>query len=535
MKFALFALTIGLAAPLAAASPSRPNILVILADDMGYSDLGCFGSEIPTPNLDSLAAQGIRLTNLHNNARCCPSRASLVTGLYSHRTGMGYMTGVQSDFPGYGGVMVHPHSSIARVAASAGYFTGISGKWHLEPGDPKKEGFERADTVTPSGTSYFYPFDRSGSKRAGAKPTAAEARISSATYVTDWYADGVLNYLRDTAADKRPFLIYWTPTAPHYPLQCKQSDLDTMRGKYDAGPKAIAEARYQKLLANGLVDKGWPFAIPKVVAEPDTTWRTDVRTDADAWPPPPGTKFYNSKNEAMGCARGAASFEELMEIYAAQVSSLDQQVGRVIAALKADGRLEDTLIVFCSDNGASNENQSTGQAWAQVSNTPFPRYKRYTDGGGVRTSGILHWPARIPAAQRGTINRSYAHLIDIMPTVLEVTGATYPTADGGGRPLPPLPGRSLLPLMAGEPRKLTQPLCFEHDGNLAVVDEHWKLIGRNGAAWRLYNMETDPLETKDVAAAHPEIVQELRDVWQRWADENLARPAGLDAKGRDRL
>ena len=491
---------------------TRPNIILMMVDDMGYSDLGCFGGEIATPNLDAIAASAVRVTNCHNTARCCPSRAAILTGLHPQQVGMGYMTGGPKgpNQPGYAGSLAKPHVTIANVMAGAGYFTGISGKWHLNPG-PENEGFQRFDFHEPAGSRSFFPV----------KPEKGPMRETFG-YITDWFGDGVCRYIDDTPRNT-PFFIYWTPTAPHYPLHAKVADIRKYKGKYDAGPQAVADARYRRQVEMGIVDAAWPYATPDEVANPDTAYRTDVRTDADSYPPPPGTKLANSKSARLQSSRQARSFQEMMEIYAAMVDAMDQNVGKVVAKLKQADQYENTLFVFCSDNGTSDEKQAAGKSWGQVSNTPFRKWKKSVYGGGNRTPLIVSWPARIAAPAKGSVNRTYGHLIDFMPTVLDSAGAKYPDMDARGRDLPPMEGRSLLPVLDGRRVPMTRPLCVEHRGNLAVITEQWKIVSDGREPWRLYNMRTDPLERNDLAAENPDLVMSMARQWQEWADRVDAR------------
>lgn len=500
----------------------RPNVIVMMVDDMGYSDIGCFGGEIPTPHLDALAKDGVRVTNFHNTARCCPSRASILTGMHPQQAGMGYMDKGVPGLPGYAGALSKPHVTIASVLQSAGYATAISGKWHLNPGDPTQEGFDRREFYERRGSRSFFP----------EKPEKGPMNESFA-YLTDWFGDGVCKYI-DDAAGTKPFFIYWTPTAPHYPLHAKTSDIRRHKGRYDAGPKAIADARYKRQVEMGIVDASWPYEPPEEIVNPDLAYRTDVRTDEDAYPPGPEVKLANAKSKQLQSSRRAGSFEEMMEVYAAMVDCMDQNVGKVVAKLKATGQYENTLFIFCSDNGTSDESQAAGKSWGQVSNTPFRRWKKSTYGGGNRTPLILSWPAKVAPEARGSINRTYGHLIDVLPTVLAATGAVAPAQDAKGRPMPTLDGRSLLPALDGRRVPMPQPLCVEHRGNLAVITEDWKIVsetaGRGGhEPWRLYDMRADPLERHDLAAQHPDIVKTMAQQWQQWADRVDARANSNDA------
>lgn len=507
-------------APVRRIEGRRPNIIVMMVDDMGYSDLGCFGSEIATPHLDALAADGVRVTNFHNTARCCPSRASILTGQHPQQVGVGYMDKGVPGLPGYAGALSRPHVTLAQLLGGAGYVTAISGKWHLHP-TPAEAGFARSEFHEPGGSRSFFPL----------QPATGPATENFA-YITDWFGDGVCAYLDDFAG-KEPFFIYWTPTAPHYPLHAKEADIRRYQGRYAAGPEDIANARYRRLVELGIVDPAWPYETPPEVAAPDTNYRTDVRSDADSYPPAEGVKLVNRKSVQLQSARPAQSFEEMMEIYAAMVDCMDQNVGKVVARLKATGQYEDTLFIFCSDNGTSDEPQAAGKAWGQVSNTPFRRWKKSTYGGGNRTPLIISWPAKIGPEARGSINHSYGHLIDVLPTVAAAVGVTLPATDAAGRALPRLDGRSLLPVLQGQQVPLEQPLCVEHRGHLAVITEEWKIVSEATRKWihepwRLYHLRSDPLERRDLAATHPDLVLQMARQWQEWAERVDARANSHD-------
>lgn len=498
----------------------RPNVIVMMVDDMGYSDLGCFGSEIATPNLDAIAKGGVRVTNFHNSARCCPSRASILTGMHPQQVGMGYMDKGVPGLPGYAGALSKPHVTIAEMLGRADYATAISGKWHLDP-TPRDEGFDRWEYHEPRGARSFFP----------EKPEKGPVK-ETFTYITDWFGDGVCKYIDDFAG-KKPFFIYWTPTAPHYPLHAKMADIRKYQGKYAAGPEAIAAARYRRQVEMGIVDANWPYLTPEEVAKPNKDYRTDVRTDADAYPPGPDVKLANKKSVQLQSSRQAASFEEMMEIYAAMVDCMDQNVGKVVAKLKETGQYDNTLIIFCSDNGASPEPQAAGKTWGQVSDTPFRKWKMSTYGGGNRTPLIVSWPAKIAPNARGSVNRTYGHLIDVLPTVAAATGAALPEKDAKGRPLPKLDGKDLLPVLQGKRVPMPQPLCMEHKGNLAVITEEWKIVSESTGKgshepWRLYDLKADPLERNDLAGKHPDIVKKMARQWQEWADRVDARANSND-------
>jgi arylsulfatase len=355
----------------------------------------------------------------------------------------------------------------------------------------------------------------------------------------------MVKFIEASARDGKPFFAYWAPNAPHWPLDAKTADIEKYRSVYDAGPKAIAEARVAKMRQLGILEKDMPWKPPLVIdqlneldavvkhspayhairaqhkARPqDLTYRARVMTEVEF--------------ETDGKPRRATSFEESMMVFAAQVDSMDQNIGKVMAKLRELGLYEKTLILFCCDNGASNESHwgtpySTGNMWAQVSNTPFRRYKKSSFDGGVGTPLIIHWPERIAASAKGSINRTVGHLIDIMPTVLDAAGATYPKEDLQRRDVPATEGRSLLPALDGKQVPLAHPVFIEHDGNCALITEEWKLVaddGRGEGPWSLYNMKTDRCELTDVAAQHPEVVKNLDGQWRAIANRIGARRTG---------
>jgi arylsulfatase len=510
----LFPLAGSLALP--AATPAQPNIVVILVDDMGFSDIGCYGSEIPTPNLDRLAAGGLRFTQFYNTGRCCPTRASLLTGVYPHQTGVGHMVADDgAAFPGYRGRLNDNCVTMAEVLKPAGYFTAMSGKWHVgqEQGVvPWKRGFDRSLNAPAGG---FY---QAGSPRAklflnGEAIANDDARLPQNWYSTDLWTDFGLKFIDEARAAKKPFFLYLAHNAPHFPLQAPAEDIAKFRGRYKAGWDKLRAERYARQTAMGLIDAAWA-----------NSPRADAIKAWDALPPADQDRF-----------------DHLMAVYAACVYHMDLAVGRLVDGLRARGELDNTLIVFMSDNGGNAESGVNGrtegdptaatsawycgESWANLQNTPFRRYKHYNHEGGIATPLIVHWPAGIAA--RGEWRTQPGHLIDIMATVVDVGGAKYPTEFNGHAVLP-TEGRSLVPAFANQPI-VRDALFWEHEGNAAVRVGDWKLVrfGRKGA-WELYDLKTDRTELHDLAAAQPARAAELAAKWEAWAVRAHAKPHPAD-------
>jgi arylsulfatase A-like enzyme len=521
---------------------SRPNIIVILSDDMGYSDLGCYGSEIHTPNLDRLAANGLRFTQFYNTARCCPTRASLLTGLYPHQAGVGHMTDDKGQ-EGYQGELNRHCVTIAEVLKPAGYRTYAVGKWHvarnMAPDGPKydwplQRGFDRYYGTIQGAGSYWDPSALVRDNRMITAVTDPEYH-PELFYYTDAISDQasrfVTEHRRDHAAE--PFFMYVAFTAAHWPLHAKEQDIAKYHGRYDAGYAPIRKARYEKQKQLGLIAPQW-----------------ELSEQAGNW-----AAVTNKEWEA-----------RCMEVYAAQIDCLDQGVGRLVASLEQTRQLENTLILFLQDNGGcaeaigrsghtaraaqptlpslapdflqkgSQPKQtrdgwpvlggtavlpgprdtfiSYGKAWANVSDTPFREYKHWVHEGGIATPLIVHWPQRIKTP--GALRVQPGHLIDIMATCIELGGATYP-ASFHGEAITPFEGRSLVPAFDNQP--IQRPALFwEHEGNRAVRSGKWKLVAKGPAGkWELYDLETDRTELHDLAAQQPERVQELTAQWEAYA------------------
>lgn len=501
----------------ATAASEKPNIIVILADDMGFSDIGCYGGEISTPNLDRLAANGLRFTQFYNAGRCCPTRASLLTGLYPHQAGIGHMTENQS-LPGYEGRLNEHCVTLAEVLKTAGYFTAMSGKWHVGQNQgvtPWDRGFDRSLNSV-AGGFYFSDAPKAKLYLNGALATNGCDGVPGSWYSTDLWTDFGIKFIDEARAEKKPFFLYLPHNAPHFPLQAPEADIARWRGKYKAGWDILRTQRYARQIELGIIDPSWPLA-PK---QPDVqNWDSLTPGEQDR-------------------------FDHIMAIYAAVVEHMDMDIGRLIDALRQRGELDNTLIFFLSDNGGNAESgpdgkligknpgnsQSTvfeGESWATLSNTPFRLYKHYNHEGGISTPLIAHWPARIKS---GGLCGQPGHLIDIMATCIDVSGAAYPSTVNGSEILPP-EGKSLVP--AFDNRIIERSaLYWEHEGNAAIRTGNWKLVrkGRNGA-WELYNMKADRTEQNDLSATEPERTQQLIRQWNEWAKRAHVLPAPVEKKG----
>ena len=513
-------LSLLLSANTLAAAP-RPNIVVILVDDMGFSDIGCYGGEIRTPNLDKLAGGGVRFTQFHNTARCCPTRAALLTGLYPHQAGVGHMTEERvgpdgSALPGYSGRLNDRCVTIAEVLRSAGYFTAMTGKWHVGQNHgvtPWGRGFDR-NLTSAAGGFYFAESPRAEIFYNGKNVGTTNAPLTSHWYSTDLWTEYGLKFIDEARAAHKPFFLYVAHNAPHFPLQAPPEDIARWRGKYRVGWDKLREARYQRQLAMGLIDKSWPLS-PRLDAVP--AWDSLTPAEQDR-------------------------YDHIMAIYAAVVEHMDKAVGALVEGLRERGELDNTLILFMSDNGGNAESgvpgrlegqhpgdaQSTvfvGQCWATLNNTPFVRYKHYTDEGGIATPLIAHWPRGIPAARRGLLEPQPGHIVDILPSCLDVAGATYPE-QFNGKPITPPEGVSLRPAFEGRPLGRKRPIFWEHEGNRAVLDGKWKLVALSAKPWRLYDTGADRTEQNDLAVAQPERVNTLAAEWEAYAARANVLPLG---------
>lgn len=517
----------------------KPNIVLILADDMGYSDIGCYGGEIDTPNLDRLAAKGLRYTQFYNTARCCPTRASLLTGMNPHQVGIGHMAHFDDDMDGYRGDLSKQCVTIGEVLKTEDYRTYISGKWHVckqlrkEDGDcsswPRARGFDRFYGITGGAISYYDP------------PTLThddetiEIPKDSDYYFTDDISDKACEFVTEHCADNsdQPFFLYMPYTAPHWPLHARPEDIEKYKGRFSEGWDKLREQRLDRMIDSGIV-------------QPDTKL-TKRDSTQPAWEDSVHKEWQ----------------ERRMEVYAAQVDSMDQGIGRILDSIEGAGELDNTLIFFLSDNGGCAEElfdtfypyekpagvglakpltcrpntrdgrvmkhgndpsvvpgdettfQSYGVAWANLSNAPFREYKHFVHEGGIATPLIVHWPDGI--SDQGKLRHQTGQLMDLMATIVDVSGAKWP-ADREGLPIPPPEGSSLKDTFSSHEMD-RPPLAWEHEGNCAFREGQWKLVKRwDRDAWELYDMEVDRCELNDLANDFPDLRMALIEKYQAWAD-----------------
>ena len=544
---AVFALGIGLSSADAAETGRRPNIVVILLDDLGFSDLGCYGGEIRTPNIDRLAAEGVRFTRFYNAARCCPTRASLLTGLYAHQVGL--------DLNGR--TLTHDGATIAELLRSHGYQTAMAGKWHLSETAPLKgnpsgpEHFawlnHRADRDRPFARLDTYPVARGFDRHFGpiwgvvdyfdpfslVEGTQSVPEVPEDFYLTDAITAKSVDYIRAMATADQPFFLYVAHCAPHWPLHARPEDIARYRNTYRDGWHAMRRDRYRRQIERGLIDpKRYPL---------------------------PALMGHGPDWDALG-PEDRAHESALMAVHAAMVDRVDQGVGAMIESLRTTGQLENTAIFLLADNGASPERyrdpgfdrasttregrpiqyrgrfdpgpETTwgyiGSRWANAANTPFRYWKAESFEGGCHTPMIIRWPAG-PIPRPGSTTDRIGHVIDLMPTCLELAGAAYPKTFEGHR-IRPVEGQSLVAILRGQETIQPRPLFFEHEGGRAVIASGWKLVARRGGPWELYHLDQDATETRDLAGAQPERVREMEDLWQSWARRvGARRPA--DSRG----
>lgn len=496
---------------------AKPNILFILADDLGYSDLGCYGGEIATPQLDALAKNGLRFTQFYNTARCWPTRGALLTGYYAQQIRRDALP----EVPG-GGQARRPAWAplLPDLLRPAGYRSYHSGKWHID-GDVLAGGFDRSFHTRNDG-NYF----TARGNFLDDKPVTPAAEESN-YYVTTATADHAIECLKDHAkhhAD-RPFFQYLAFIAPHFPLHALPEDIAKYRDKYLAGWEAMREARFRRQREMGLVNTtlsalerevGPPYAFPEAMAKlgPGEVNR-----------PLPWSELTEEQRRFQATK---------MAIHAAMIDRMDREIGRVIAQLKAMGAFENTLILFASDNGASAEIMvrhgghdpqaapgsaasylCLGPGFSSACNTPFRRHKTWVHEGGISTPLIVHWPRGIPA--KNELRHTPAHVIDFVPTVLELVGLQKPT-EWKGEPIPPAPGKSLVSAFAKDTAISRDSMWWLHEGHRAIRVGDWKLVAAKGDPWELYDLKTDRAEQRNLAAQMPEQVRELERTWQQQTD-----------------
>ena len=496
-----------------AVAADRPNIVLIMADDMGFSDLGCYGSEIQTPNLDRLAAGGLRFTQFYNTARCCPTRASLLTGLYPHQAGIGHMVG-DYGLPAYQGYLNDRCVTIAEVLRPAGYRTYMTGKWHVgekRPHWPVDRGFDRYFGLI-SGASNYWRLEEGRVMARDGEPYVPQG---DDFYMTDAFTDAAVSFITEHGRSDKPFFLYVPYTSPHWPLHAWPEDIARYRGKYMDGWDALRERRHRRMIEMGIVDARWAL--------------TPRDEKAPAW----------------AGAEDKEARDLKMAVYAAQIDRMDRGIGRIIEAVRTLGAESNTLVMFLADNGGCAEevgrgakavppgpkesHLSYGLPWANASNTPFRLYKHWVHEGGIATPLIVYWPAVV--TKGGEITHQVGHLVDLMATCLDVAGAEYPKSYQG-RPITPLEGLSLRPVFEGKPREEHEGLYWEHEGNRAVHQGKWKLVSRWPDKWELYDMAADRTELTDLAAREPEKVESLAGMYDRWAERVGALP--WDKVTRDR-
>ena len=532
-----------------AAAP-RPNIILIMCDDVGYSDMGCYGSEINTPNIDALAQGGVRFTQFYNTARCCPTRAALMTGLYSHQAGIGHMTDDHSEKVGsaYTGELSKNAVTIAEALKTAGYSTYMTGKWHVtkvtNPKDaankhnwPIQRGFDRFYGTIHGAGSFFDPNTLTRDNTFISHFDDAEYQPKE-FYYTDAINDHAARFVTEHAksSPEKPFFMYMAHTAAHWPMHAKEADIAQYKGKYDAGYDAIRAARVEKMKRLGLLDERWK------VSPQAGDWS---KVDDKAWE------------------------SRCMEVFAAMLDCMDQGIGRLVETLKKNGQYENTLILFLQDNGGCAEGMGRGpngkpradapslavlakdylqpdmipkqtrdgypmrqgkgvmpggadtyigygEAWANVSNTPFREYKHWEHEGGISTPLIAHWPQGIAESRNGKLEAQPSHLIDIMATCVDLGGGAYPK-ELNGNAIQPMEGVSLKPAFQGEPLNRPQPIFWEHEGNRAIRIGDWKLVSKHRGGWELYDMTTDRTEMNNLAATQLDRVKDMSAQWDAWA------------------
>lgn len=540
---------------------AQPNIILIMSDDMGFSDLGCYGGEIQTPNLNKLAERGVRLSHFYNTGRCCPTRASLLTGLYPHQAGIGHMM-EDRGFDGYRGDLNNRCVTIAEALKPAGYRAYAVGKWHVtkhaNPEGPKfnwplHRGFDRFyGTITGAGS--FYDPGTLTRDDTMISPFADEEYKPGRYYYTDAITDHAIRFITEHVRDQKdkPFFLYMAYTAAHWPMHALEEDVAKYRGKYDAGYESTRQARFLRMKQMGLIPEN-----------------AEMSPTVGDW--------SNVKDKAWEA--------RCMEVFAAMIDRMDQGIGRVVGTLEKTKLLENTLIFFLQDNGGCQEtigrqpklpdaNNTThpaialdairtdiipkqtrdgkavrqgqgimpggpndyiayGEAWANVSNTPHREYKHYVHEGGISTPLIACWPAGIPASQNGKIERQCGHLIDIMATCVDVAGAKYP-AELKGSAIQAMEGVSLIPAFQGKDNGV-RSIFWEHEGNRAFRFGPWKIVAKENKPWELYNIDTDRAEQHDLSATEPDRMNEMIARWNTWAARASVLPLGAwkgPAKGK---
>ncbi|MBC8351056.1 MAG: arylsulfatase [Planctomycetes bacterium] len=493
------------------ATATRPNILLILCDDLGFSDLGCYGGEIRTPNLDRMASEGMRFSQFYNCAVCVTTRAALTTGLHPRKAS---------------GTLRDDMVTLGEVMQASGYATGYTGKWHLgstSPMRPIDRGFQEYYGLLSGCCNFFNPakpdpvFYNGGKVRPFAHNDQTITEFPADYYSTDAFTDHAIETIREFQSGNKPFFHYLCYTAPHFPLHAPAEDVARYRGKYEEGYFTLREKRHQRLVELGLVDPKWKLS------------GVDLKT---------GDFRYDYEVTPWNELKDRPREEQRMEVYAAMVDRMDQNIGRLFAAIDEMEIAQETIIFFLSDNGGCaswptkeedfleyNEDipvgdargyEFVGKGWGWAQNSPFRRHKTWTYEGGIATPLIVRWPGNVAPA---SITDQPGHLVDFMPTVLELAGGTYP-AEFNGKKIIPTEGKSLLPILHGKNREPHKSLCWALFGNRAIRQGDWKLNwGASDKRWELYNLAEDRTETNDVVGLYPERVATMVTEWKRWAEQ----------------
>lgn len=524
-----------------AAADERPNILIVVADDLGYSDIGAMGGEILTPTLDALAARGTLMTDFYAAPFCSPTRAMLMTGADNHQVGFGAMTElVPPDVlkvSGYEGFLNDRAVAFPQLLQDAGYRTYLTGKWHLgvtQETSPAVRGFDRSYALVQGGAGHFdqtgiIAVDPAKSPKAIYREDGVEVDLPTEFYSSTFFVDKMIEYLETDKESDEPFFAYLAFTAPHWPLQAREQDIAKYEGVYDAGYDAIRDSRLARMTDLGIIDPG-----------------TEVYPGNNVWPDWSQLDAEQQRAES-----------RRMAVYAAMVDSLDQELGRLVGYLDAQGELDNTFILFMSDNGADgntpsdvaatrdwikqnfdNSAENTGSAtsyvdygpgWAQVGSTPFRLYKAFLYEGGIRVPSIAVLPDALRPDQPTGPTDAVAHVMDVAPTVLELAGVQHPGQEYRGKPVAPIMGFSMLPLLAGKSdyvQDQTRSIGWELQGRKAMRKGDWKVVYSNSPwgtdMWELYNLSTDPTELHDLAGAQPDKVKELVADYNAWTTQTGA-------------
>lgn len=476
-----------------------PNIILVMVDDLGFADFGCYGSEIETPNVDRLAADGLRMSQFYNTAKCHSSRICLLTGKYPFQAGNQKMDKALT---------------IAEVMQHHGYTTSMTGKWHLAK-EPTDRGFQRYWGHLSGATNFFRGDD---TFRLNGEPWSG---FDDDFYTTDANVDYAIRFIDEALDNGKPFFHYIAFNAPHYPLQAKQKDVEKYKGRYAIGWDELRRRCYSKQVASGLIDPAHPLS-----PRPDYIPAWEDLTD------------------------GERTWEEArMEVFAAMVDCVDQNIGRLVTYLKQKNVFDNTLILLCSDNGACPFERTRGKhlkpwdpesywcydvGWAHAGNTPFRWYKQNQHEGGISSPLIAHWPEGL-TAEAGSISHQPGHLIDLLATCMDAVGAEYPSKFDG-RPTTSIQGKSLLPILQGKDREPHEWLYFQFSDNRAIRRGDWKAVSARGGRWELYNIATDRTELQDLSDTKPQLARELSELWHTVAEtvdgapQKLRRPAGKSLK-----